>query len=233
MINKIFKFIGIVLLVMLLVFGVLYYFYNEPLPTGESGPEADALAYRMLDALNNKAYQKASMIEWSFRGGSHSYFWDKEKSMVTVAWDDYKVNLDLITPYSSTAYKNGKKVAHEETVELVEDAQKYFNNDSFWLVAPFKVFDAGTERYLVDLEDGSEALLVTYTKGGDTPGDSYLWVLERSGIPKSFKLWVSIVPIDGLEATWDGWKKTKSGALLPSSHTFGPINMSLGEVKAY
>lgn len=233
MLIKIFKFIGFVLLLVFVIFGILYYSYNEPMPTGKPGPEADALAYRMLEALNNEAYQKATIIEWSFRGGSHNYIWDKEKSVVKVAWNDYTVHLDLITPSSSSAYQNGEKVSYKKTVKLIDDAQSYFNNDSFWLIAPFKVFDVGTERYLVDLEDGSEGLLVTYTQGGDTPGDSYLWQLERSGIPKSFKLWVKIIPIGGLEATWEGWQQTKSGAFLPTSHSFGLMNMSMGTVRAY
>ena len=44
MIKKLFKFIGLLALVLAIGYGVLYYLYNEPLPTGESGPEADALA---------------------------------------------------------------------------------------------------------------------------------------------------------------------------------------------
>ena len=233
MIKRLFRFIGIIVLLSAVLFGVLYYFYNEPLPTGESGPEADALAQRMLDALNNDGYQNATMVEWTFRGGSNNYKWDKKKSVVQVGWGNYRVELDLITPSSSTAYENGIKLSYDETLTLIDKAQSYFNNDSFWLVAPFKVFDKGTERYLVGLEDGSERLLVTYTQGGDTPGDSYLWQLERSGIPKSFKLWVRIIPIGGLEATWEGWQKTESGALLPTSHSFGPITMKMGDVKAF
>ncbi|WP_419211679.1 hypothetical protein ACNR9Q_13150 [Maribacter sp. X9] len=233
MLKRLFKFIGVIILLGAALFGVLYYCCNEPLPIGESGPEADALAERMLSALNNDGYQNTTMIEWTFRGGDHTYKWDKEKAVVKVGWDDYRVDLDLITPDSSTAYEKGEKLPYEETLNLIDKAKSYFNNDSFWLVAPYKVFDKGTERYLVELEDGSEGLLVTYTQGGDTPGDSYLWLLERSGIPKSFKLWVKIIPIGGLEATWEGWQKTESGALLPSSHSFGPITMKMGDVKTY
>ena len=54
MIKKLFKFIGLLLLLAILGFGALYYFYNQPVPTGEPGPEADALAYRMLEALDYK-----------------------------------------------------------------------------------------------------------------------------------------------------------------------------------
>ena len=40
--------------------------------------------------------------------------------------------------------------------------------------------------------------------------------------------------MDGVSATWEGWKKTESGALLPTYHTFSNGNkLSMGEVKAY
>jgi len=233
MLKKIFKFVGVLFLLGIIAFGVAYYLYNEPLPSGESGPEADALANRMLEALNHKNYKNTDIIEWSFRGGSHTYKWNKQNNEVSISWDDYRVELDLITTGSSIAYKNGERLNYEDSQDLITDAQSYFNNDSFWLVAPFKVFDPGTERQLIQLDDGSEGLLVTYTKGGDTPGDSYLWILERNGVPKSFKLWVKIIPIGGVEATWEGWTKTYTGVLLPTSHSFGPITIKMGDVRGY
>ena len=229
MLKKLFKLLGILFLLAAIGYGILYYLYNEPLPTGESGPEADALAYRMFDALNYKNYNNTKVLEWSFRG-DHHYIWNREKEIVTVSWDDIVVQLDLITPSSSTAAINNVPVAYEKTQDLIEKAQSYFNNDSFWLVAPFKAFDRGTERYLVDMKDGSEALLVTYTQGGDTPGDSYMWIIEPSGRPKSFKLWTKIIPIGGVEATWEEWVKTESGVFLPTQHKLGPLSISMGEV---
>lgn len=230
MIKKLFKFIAAIILILAIGYGVLYYLYNEPIPKGESGPEADALAYRMLGALNYKNYNNTKELEWSFRG-DHHYKWDKEKEIVSVSWNDVVVYLDLITPSSSKATINKQPASYEETKNLIEKAQSYFFNDSFWLVAPFKVFDRGTERYLVDLEDGSEALLVTYTQGGDTPGDSYMWIIEPSGKPKSFLLWTKIIPIGGVEATWEEWIKTDSGVHLPTLHKLGPLSISMGEVK--
>ena len=56
MLKRLFKIIVFFILFIVIGFGALYYLYNEPLPTGESGPEADALAYRMLDALHYKNY---------------------------------------------------------------------------------------------------------------------------------------------------------------------------------
>lgn len=231
MLKKIFRIILLLVFVLILGFGFLYYSYNEPLPQGVSGPEADALAYRMLDALHYKEYNRAKILEWSFRD-EHFYLWNKEKARVNIKWDAYMIDLDLISPSSSIAYKDNVRLSYEESQDLIKKALGYFNNDSFWLVAPYKVFDNGTERFLVNLEDGSEGLLVTYGKGGDTPGDSYLWILERSGKPKSFKMWVNIIPIGGLEASWNDWKETETGVLLPTSHNIGPFTISMEPVNA-
>jgi len=143
------------------------------------------------------------------------------------------VNLDLIAPESSVALKNGGQLMDSESKGIIEKAIDYFNNDSFWLVAPYKVFDAGVKRSIVPLSDGTNGLLVTYTKGGSTPGDSYLWMLQPNGFPKSFKMWVKIIPIGGIEATWDDWAVMESGAFLPKSHEMVPIKLMMGDVRAY
>ena len=99
------------------------------------------------------------------------------------------------------------------------------------MVAPYKLFDPGVERRLVTLENGDDALLVTYTTGGSTPGDSYLWILDDNGKPKSFKMWTSILPLKGVEASWNDWITTKSGGQLPSCHHGLFFGLEMGEVK--
>lgn len=233
MLKKLLKIIGILLLILVVGFGVIFAIYNEPLPEGRSGPEADALAQKMLNSLNYEKYKNTRFIEWSFRNASHFYQWDRANAKVEVQWDEYRVNLDLIAPFSSIGYKNGKRLNANENKDVVEDAIDFYNNDSFWLVAPYKVFDSGTKREIVTLEDGSDGLLVTFSSGGSTPGDSYLWILQPSGFPKSFKIWAKIIPIGGVEATWDEWLVTDSGAFLPKSHEMGPLEFSMGDVKGY
>ena len=106
----------------------------------------------------------------------------------------------------------------EKKEEFIRAAEAKFNNDSFWLVAPYKVFDAGVERRLVKINEDENALLVTYTFGGTTPGDSYLWYLDENHRPVSFEMWVDIIPIGGVHASWDQWQKTSNGAYLSLSH---------------
>ena len=222
-------------LVFLGIFSLVLFtwFAHEKLPQGQKGPKADELAYKMLTALNHEAYKSTRFLEWSYRGGANQYVWDKKKGEVIVTWDDIEVDLNLANPENSEVTQNNKSVASDKAQDLVDKALKNFNNDSFWLVAPYKVFDKGTERSIVDLENGGKGLLVTYNSGGTTPGDSYLWVLNENGFPISYKMWVSIIPIGGLEASWDEWMVTKSGAYLPKSHELGPVNLSMGNVRGY
>ncbi len=214
----------------LVFFGFLYFKYDEELPYGKQGVEAETLAVKMLDALNYEAFKKTNYIEWTFRN-KHHYKWEKDKNVCAVYWKEYKVVLHLNDIENSKVYVHNFGVQGDTAKELIEQATQYFNNDSFWLVAPYKVFDKGVERRLVSLENGDEGLLVTYTSGGSTPGDSYLWILDENGKPKSFKMWTSILPLQGIEASWSDWIITESGAQLPTFHKLLLLGLEMGEVK--
>jgi hypothetical protein len=214
----------------LLFFGFMYFKYNEDLPTGIQGEQADALAHKMLDALDYKAYQATNHIEWTFKKRRH-YVWDKAKNICEVHWKENKVILNLNNHSESKVYIHSFKNESDMAKELIEKAITYFNNDSFWVVAPYKVFDDGAERKLVKTTNNKDALLVTYTSGGSTPGDSYLWLLEDSGKPKALKLWTSILPIDGLEASWNNWTVTESGANLPTFHKLMFLGLEIDDIK--
>lgn len=232
--KRILKIIGKVMVFLtlpsLLFFGFLYLRYNEDLPHGEQGESADQLAYKMLEALNQEAYLNTDYLEWTFKG-RHHYKWYKSDKTCEVSWDDMTILLDLKNNTNSKVFAGKQEYNGIEKQDYIDKATRYFNNDSFWLVAPYKVFDEGSERRLVKTEDGNEALLITYTTGGTTPGDSYLWHLDDSGKPKSFQMWVDILPIDGFEATWSDWTTTESGAQLPTSHKFLIFNLDMGEIK--
>ncbi|CAM1368336.1 conserved hypothetical protein [Tenacibaculum litopenaei] len=226
--KKTVKIIGILFLVLLGICAFLYWNSDENLPTGQSGPAADALAKKMLTALNHQAYDSTRYVEWSFRG-KHFYKWDKHNNTVDVSWNGNRVSLNTLTPTKSNILANSTTKSDQE---LIDYAEKIFNNDSFWLVAPYKVFEPGIERRLVTYE-GQEALLVTYTTGGSTPGDSYLWLLDATGKPYAYKMWVSIIPVGGMTATWDSWITTQSGAILPTEHKLPVGTLDMGSVKAY
>jgi len=233
-IGKLIKILGkLVLLFAIFSFiyiGFLYIKYDEDLPGGAQGTEADALANKMLDALNHQTFENTNYIEWTFRNKNH-YKWSKNKGVCDVIWKDFKVRLNLKEMDKSKAFVHNFEVHDKQAQELIRKATNYFNNDSFWLVAPYKVFDEGAERRLVKLDNGKDGLLITYTSGGSTPGDSYLWYLEDSGKPIMFKMWTSKIPFDGIEASWNEWTTTQSGALLPLEHKVLFMKLKMGEVK--
>jgi hypothetical protein len=226
--KKLLKVLGIILAMLAIVIAIFYVINNESLPTGVQGKEADALASKMLTAINAEAYNQTEVLVWSFRG-QHFYKWHKSKHIVEVSWDDNLVKLDTKNHENSKVLKSNNS---NDSQQLIKIATDYFNNDSFWLVAPFKVFDNGVERRIVKYNQ-KDALLVTYTSGGTTPGDSYLWILDENGLPTSFKMWVSIIPIGGLEASWNNWATTATGVKLPTKHKISIINryLDLGTVK--
>jgi hypothetical protein len=130
MIRKLLKILGVILVLLIVGFGCLYFVYNEKLPEGQSGPEADALAQKMLNSLNYETYQQTRFLEWSFQGGAHKYKWDKQKAMVEVKWDNYLVQLDLISKKSSLVFKDKERLNENESASIIADALDYFNNDS-------------------------------------------------------------------------------------------------------
>ncbi len=231
--KKFLKWTGILLIfgiIALLVWGLAS---HESLPKGKTGSEADALANKMLTALNHKKYQETRYLEWSFKNGANQYKWDKKLGKVAVTMKDTKIMVNLNYPEKSKVVKTPKVLSKEEKSKWIEKAIENFNNDSFWLVAPYKVFDNGVTRKLVTLDSGEKALLITYATGGTTPGDSYLWLLNDNGFPNAYKMWVKIIPIGGIKASWDDWQVMDSGAFLPKIHELGPIKLDMGNIKAY
>ena len=213
----------------------LYYSYNQELPQGTQGVEADRLAKEILDAMNYQAYKELDYIAWTFssRGRGRSYKWNKNQGRCKVLWDSISVDLNIKALKKSSVQVNGFDYTGEMKDDFIRAAEAKFNNDSFWLVAPYKLFDAGVERRLVKQDNGENALLVTYKSGGTTTGDSYLWLLDKNHRPRAFQMWVSILPIGGIEASWEQWEKTAGGAYFPRLHQLSVLDLEITGLKAY
>lgn len=221
---------GIGLLVLIVGLFVAGWIISEPLPEGKSGPEAEALAKKMQAATNQAAWDTTHLISWDF-ADRHQLLWDRQRKLVQVKWSENKVILNTQNHLEGIAWEAGKQLSEEDAKEKLNDAWSYFCNDSFWLNAPGKVFDPGTSRKIVELEDGSQALMISYSSGGVTPGDSYLWILDENGLPVKWKMWVSILPIGGLESTWDKWQQLPTGAKVATAHKIGWYESTLTNIK--
>ena len=92
--------------------------------------------------------------------------------------------------------------------------------------------DEGASRAVVELDNGEKGLLVTYGAGGVTPGDSYLWLFDEKGLPKAWQMWVNIIPVGGVKATWEDWTQLYLGNKIALSHKIGPLNVKISGLKA-
>ncbi len=229
---KFLKWTLIILLVLVLIGFVFVKVVSEEKPVGVEGPEAEALADRMMEALNYSVLDSVKYISWDF-GGRNKHIYDHNNHKSIVQWKDYEVHLNHKS-VTGIAYQNGIEVT-EDKDKLVQKAWSHWCNDSFWLLAPFKIKDPGTSRSIVDLDaeefPNKQGLMITYDSGGVTPGDSYLWILDENNIPVGYKMWVSIIPIGGLYATWTEWKPYTEGLMLSSSHDLKIFTLILADIK--
>jgi len=224
----------IVLLTSFVLASVGFYVLDESKPPSKPSvinfdgvEQADALANKLLHAINKPAWDTIRYVQWTHRGTRHSV-WDRKNNVAQIKWRSYRALID-INSAGGVVYEGDILLTGTESEEQIAKAIKIFNNDSFWLNAPAKVFDPGTERSIVD-HQGKDALMVTYTYGGSTPGDSYLWILDDDGLPTAFKMWVSIIPIGGMEFSWEGWKEF-DGTMISQMHKSSLLNLPLTNIK--
>ncbi|MBK06621.1 MAG: hypothetical protein CL920_23275 [Deltaproteobacteria bacterium] len=229
----------IALIIILLLIALLAgscIFLSHPKPDGVPGPKADALAKRIQQQMNLKAWRDTGAIQWIF-SGRNRHIWDKKRNFSIVRWgsghSEVKAVFSIPSYKKGVVYQGNKKVNDpEKRQKLLKKAYAAWINDSFWLNPIAKFFDKGTTRRLVTNKDGSNSLLVEYKSGGLTPGDAYLYEQGANGLPKRWRMWVSNIPIRGLAATFSGWETLSTGVKISTSHDIGFFVLKLSDVKA-
>ncbi len=216
--KKTLKVLGIIALALVAGLFSLKLYLSEKEPQGIASPETGEMIQSIYKNLNKSAWDSTQWVKWTFN--KNHYTWDKNQNKVKVFWEDFEVIVDLNTQQGSVK-KAGTSLSGKDADKAVKTAYSRFCNDSFWLTAPYKLTDPGTTPTLVTLPDGRKGLKINYSSGGVTPGDSYVWIVNEKGVPTSFKMWVSILPIGGLEGTWDDWQELATGAKLATKHVIG------------
>jgi hypothetical protein len=187
---------------------------------------ADQLARGVAMASGANAWQAVRTVAFTFvvREGndvkvSRSHVWDVKAHTDTVTVGEVSTPIDL------------KNV--DPNNPLQADAFKAWTNDSYWLVAPLKLFDPGVRRdYLGSrnvMGKDYEVLQLSFADVGLTPGDRYnLYVDPLTSLVAFWDYMPS--PDKTVQATWEGYRHL-SGLKLSTYHQMGPRTITMENVR--
>ncbi len=181
----------------------------DPLFTPTLETAADTLAFRAASFAGQEAWERTPYV--SFRFGraetatdsssspaSRRHLWNRRTGAyrIDIPRRDtlYTVFLDVTPPTgqerSGSVYRDGEQLGGDEAMQWLDSAHGMFVNDTYWLLAPFKLFDPGVTRGLDPSEDTAteKALTLAFDGVGRTPGDRYwLYVDRQSGRVNGWK----------------------------------------------
>ncbi len=156
--------------------------------------KADSVAMRVVDASGGfEAWQALPALRFSFgieqgdvRRTAGRHVWDKQHGRYRVEWpggeDSTYVALFTDWPREGRVYLNGTLLADEAGTAAMETARSRTINDTYWLAAPFKLFDPGVTRtFEPDSSDAmTDAIRLDFDRVGLTPGDRYWLFADRA-----------------------------------------------------
>lgn len=202
---------------------------TAPRPETHAEPRspADSLAHRLATASGAEAWEQLPALRFSFgfeRDGAVTYaahhLWDRQRGRYRVEWpggapgDSVYVAIFDHWPDSVRVYRGGAAVDRIGDAPAGDIARRRSINDSYWLLAPLKVFDEGVRRtHAADSATTTHDVLhLTFDGVGLTPGDQYwLFVNRESGL---LERWTFL--LQGAETSrsfrWNGYEELSTGA---------------------
>jgi hypothetical protein len=148
---------------------------------------ADTLALRAFDYVGGPAtWAQVPYLGFDFaieRNGDRQrvarHLWDRQTGAyrleTPVSEDSLFVTLFDVDTQEGTVYLNGSPVDSTMQTEQLDAAYRRFINDTYWLLAPTKLFDPGVQRTYVPDSSTADAEVVRLSFGdvGLTPEDQY------------------------------------------------------------
>ena len=162
--------------------------------------KAIVIANKVVSAMGGlENYNNIQFVKWNF--GKRILYWNKWTGDVRV--ENPEKNLIIlvnINTLNGKAFKNKTLVTDKKEIKkLLNRAKRWWINDSYWLVMPWKLQDPGvTLTYIKEdtLNDGKKAnvLQLTFNSVGVTPNNKY---------------WVFVDQNDHLIKQWEFYKDFK------------------------
>jgi hypothetical protein len=171
-----------------------------PAPRPALATAADSLAWRIVQASGGlDAWQALPRLRFDFASVRDTaetfrarHLWERttgryrieypvgEDSTLVALFDAAQFDPDAP---SGTAYLNGALLDSIAARERLREAYEQFVNDTYWLLAPLKLFDPGVRRTLApdSARAGVDVLHLSFENVGLTPGDRYWLSADRTG----------------------------------------------------
>jgi hypothetical protein len=194
-------------------------------------PKAAALADEVMKALGGAdAWNNTRYLRFDFaveRDGkvamSRAHTWDKHTGRYrlegkTREGDPFLVLMNLNTKEGS-AWSKGAKVEGEEAKKALDNAYAAWVNDTYWLLAPYKMKDPGVVLASAgeEAKDGTtwDKVALTFENVGLTPKDKYwLWVNRKTKLVDRWDYVLNGQSVPPTTWMWTGWK------------SYGPIQLA-------
>ena len=147
--------------------------------------KADSRAHSMIQQLGGiSAWKELEVITFDFvvHAGvevlRRSHVWDKRRGLHRWTEGDITAYTDLWSGkgkvFRTEDGQPSKIEDADDKAAILDEAYRAFINDTWWLAAPFKVFDEGVHRAVMDGD-----IRLTFDAGvGLTSGDAYLFHLD-------------------------------------------------------
>jgi len=188
--------------------------------------KADALGHELIAALGGQAaWEKARQFQFDFvveREGTtvarFSHAWDRYTGDYRLSGTDksgapFAVYFNVNTR-QGRVFVNGKSVEGEPREGHLQNAYERFINDTYWLLAPWKIFDPGVNRTY----DGEkpcpgggvcDVLKLTFGENvGLTPRDAYwLWITREGRRMIEWQYVLNGAADEPTTAAWKDWQK--------------------------
>ncbi len=205
-----------------------------------SGPEpARAVGKQLWNALGgDDGWQRARYLRFDWiveRDGkrvvARSHYWDRWTGRYRVDGEDkegaYRVYFNVNTK-EGDAWLGGKKLTDAaQRKKWLDDGYEAFINDSYWLLAPFKIFDGGVKLDYGGEDKGPhgeacDVLKLSFDNVGLTPKDMYwLYVDRATHLVVEWKYVLDGKKEPPTAWAWSDWKKTGSIMLASMRQNLG------------
>jgi hypothetical protein len=199
---------------------------TAPLPRARAeaaNAQAVAIADKVMAALGGqKAWEETRFLRFDFavdRDGkqlvSRAHTWDKWNGRYRLEGTTKEgapfVVLMNVNTREGDAWLKGKKLLGLEKKKQLEDAFATWTNDTYWLLMPYKLKDAGCKLAMAGEEkkDGKtwDKLFLTFENVGLTPKDKYwVYVNRDTGLVDKWDFVLKGENKPPSTFTWEGWK---------------------------